>query len=244
LVRIYGVPEDKLFFAPFEAGARLFLRAVSELRRSRSEVRESLGVPIDTVVLLFVGNLHPFKGVLDLIQSIARVTRTSSMGIRCLFVGPEEPTNPEGATIAYFIRMAEQCGCSPHVQFMGLQSLDRLVELYSAADIVVLPTHRDMFPKVLVEGALLGKPLLTSTACGALGSLVLEGENGLVVEPGDIEALSRAILRLLDPDLRDAMGRRSKEIVSQLCNSAAETRGFVDALSRAVGELHLRRRTL
>lgn len=240
LEQVYGVSKDKLVYAPFEAGARLFRRAISELRKSKYEVRESLGVAADTVLFLFVGNLHPFKGVLDLLQSIARVTSTSSTVIRCLFVGPEEPRNPEGATIPYFLRMAEQWGCSPYVQFLGPQNMQRLVELYSAADVVVLPTHRDMFPKVLVEGALIGKPLLTTTACGAVGSLILDGENGLVIEPGDVDGLSRAIVRLLDPRLRESMGERSKEIVSQLCDSAAETHGFVDALSRAVGELHQR----
>jgi glycosyltransferase involved in cell wall biosynthesis len=65
-----------------------------------------------------------------------------------------------------------------------------------------------------------------------VGSLVMPGENGFVVEPGDVEALAGAMIALCSKERRKQMGRRSLEIVEQLCDERSETAGYLNAIQR------------
>jgi glycosyltransferase involved in cell wall biosynthesis len=117
---------------------------------------------------------------------------------------------------------------------VGALEPEKLGALYCASDVVVLPSYRDTFGKVLAEGALAGKPLITTTACGSAGTLVVSGENGFVIEPGDVDRLRNAMIRLLDPSLREVMGRRSRQVVGRVCSAEAETAGFARVINVAI----------
>ena len=105
---------------------------------------------------------------------------------------------------------------------------------------MLLPTHKDCFPKVLVEAGLAGKPMVTTSACGSAGLIVQDGLNGFVIEPGDVSQLAAAMTKLFDPVLRAGMGARSKEIVEQHCRMDLEVQGYLQAIARGVTELGLR----
>jgi glycosyltransferase involved in cell wall biosynthesis len=202
----------------------------SDLRRDA--VRERLGVN-DATVFLLVANLVPFKGIPTLIQAAARMPGDARFA--CVIAGPEEPRHKIGGTIEYFMGLARAAGVAERIKFVGALPPDELAELYAAADAVVLPTHKDCFPKVLVEGALAGKPLVTTSACGAMDAVVINGDNGFVIEPGDADALAAAMTRLLDAELRGRMGHRSLELVGAFCSLEAETGGFAAAIRHALG---------
>ena len=91
-----------------------------------------------------------------------------------------------------------------------------------------------MFPKVLIEGALASKPLITTTANGAVDTIVIDSYNGFIIEPGDIHSLSVVMTKLFDENLRIKMGKKSREIVDEFCNTDKETKGFVDAINHAL----------
>ncbi|MBV9837621.1 MAG: glycosyltransferase family 4 protein [Solirubrobacterales bacterium] len=85
----------------------------------------------------------------------------------------------------------------------------RLAELYSRADAFVFPTRGDASPFALLEGMAAGLPVV-STTIGAIGEMVSEG-TGLLVAPGDLAALRRAIERMIaDADLRLALGQAAR----------------------------------
>ena len=86
---------------------------------------------------------------------------------------------------------------------------------YHVCDIVVLPTHREGFPNVLVEAAAAGKPVVSTSATGAVDA-VLDGRTGLVVDVGDARALESALARLLEaPDWARALGEAGREWVAR-----------------------------
>ena len=235
LTQVYGIDPADLVSAPFEAGASYFRPLLAEARSRRDEVRQRYSAA-DGTVFLFVGNLHIFKGAADLVQALAKLPKEEPFC--CLFAGPEEPNSKEGGTIAYYTELAERLGVRDRVRFLGQLPHDELAAIYWAADAVILPTHKDCFPKVLVEGALAHKPLVTTSCCGAIGALVIDGENGFVHPPGDVAALASILKGMFDPALRARLGERSGAIVDQFCDAAAETAGYASAIGRMLSTRH------
>jgi glycosyltransferase involved in cell wall biosynthesis len=233
LMQVYGVSPATIVAAPFEAGAARFRELLDAADVTE---RPSLREGPEQCVILFAGNLHPFKGVLLLLEALS--CNPNRKQILCIFAGPEEAGNGEWGTIESYQKYAADIGVSQQVRFTGKVTPDRLASLYRECDLVILPTYKDCFPKVLVEGALAGKPLITTAANGAAGSMVVDGVNGFIIPPGNAKALSECIDKLLDPTLRARMGARSREIVDELCNEGRETFGFKVALEKV---LHFRR---
>jgi len=231
LLLVYKISVDKIFYAPFEAGASQFKCLLEKPKIQREQIRDQLGMK-NEVVFLFVGTLHPFKGVSDLIEAASRLPKESKF--ICAFVGREEPRNKYGGTIKYYNEIAWELGIKNRIRFLGELSTEKLASIYLASDVVVLPTRKDCFPKVLVEGALASKALITTTACGSAGELIINGKNGLIIEPGDIESLAEAMKQLLDFNLRDKMGNCSRVIVEKVCKKEAETKGFVRSIYEAM----------
>lgn len=228
LTEVYGCAPGRLISAPYEGGAALFKRILREVRTDR-DIRRDWDFR-SNVIFLYAGNLHPFKGVADIVNAAARLPVDASF--LCVFAGPEEPKSKDGATIADFKRLARLNGVEHRVRFLGAVRPERLAEIYCAADAVLLPTHKDCFPKVLVEAGLAGKPLVTTSACGAAGLIVQDELNGFVIEPGDVEQLAQAMTKLFDRDLRSKMGARSIEIVNRSCKMELEVQGYLEAVAR------------
>ncbi len=236
LTEVYGCAPERMISAPYEAGASLFNKILLEVGTC-PDARHDLGFDAD-VVFLYAGNLHSFKGVADIVKAAALLPPDKSF--LCVFVGPEEPASKDGATIEHFLQLAQSIGVDRRVRFLGQVPPQKLAEIYRAIDSVLLPTHKDCFPKVLVEAGLAGKPLVTTSACGSAGLIVQDGLNGFVIEPGDVSGLAAAMTKLFDPALRVAMGTRSREIVELHCRMNLEVEGYLQAVACCVTELSLR----
>lgn len=238
LTEVYGCAPERLISAPYEGGASFFRRVLSEVR-SVGGARSWFGSDAE-VIFLYAGNLHPFKGVADIVRAAALLPRDASF--LCAFAGPEEPASKEGATIEHFMRLARASGVEHRVRFLGPLVPEKLAKLYCAADAVLLASRRDTFGKVLVEAGLAGKPLVTTSACGSAGLIVQDGVNGFVIEPGDIGQLAQAMTKLFDPELRARMGKHSKEIVDRYCRMDLEIQGYLEAIARGAEYLRLAQR--
>lgn len=235
LTEVYGCAPDALISAPYEGGASVFQELLRDAEKA-TNARLELGFD-SGVVFLFAGNLHSFKGVADIVRSAALLPNGAAFF--CVFVGPEEPASKDGATIEHFTRLARSIGVDHRVRFLGPVTPPRLARIYRAVDAVLLPTYKDCFPKVLVEAALAGKPLVTTSACGAAGLIVQDGVNGFVIEPGNVSQLAVAMTNLFDVSLRERMGERSKEIVKQYCRMDLEVQGYIEAVGRCVAQVDL-----
>ena len=101
-----------------------------------------------------------------------------------------------------------------NVSLVGFKSGGELAELYRNAFAAVFPTiWYENMPNSALEAMAYGKPLIASRI-GSMTELVSDGENGLLVEPADSRALSKAIARLhADRPLAESMGRASRDRV-------------------------------
>lgn len=163
---------------------------------ARAAVRARLDLAPEATVALFVGALdraHHYRRV-DLLLEAARALPDLSL----LLVG-------DGDTRAAYEAQAQALGIADRVRFVGKVAHPDLPGFYNAADIVVLPSElQESFGMVLIEGMACGKPVVASSIPG-VRSIVRDGVDGVVIEPGSAEALTAGIARLLACDLQ-AMG--------------------------------------
>jgi glycosyltransferase involved in cell wall biosynthesis len=105
-----------------------------------------------------------------------------------------------------------------------------LVALFHRADVFALPTKADCLGLALLEGAAAGLPLVSTSVAG-VPEIVVDGETGLVVPPGDRAALSAALLRLIeDEGLRRRLGTGAAACVAARFDAETNTERLIDLL--------------
>ena len=165
-------------------------------QRAPSTVRSELGLESAEVVL-YVGRFAPLKNVSLLVEAFALLRRERPRA-RLVLVG-------EGALEARLRTEARRLGVAEAVHFVGAKPLGALPSYYAAADVFALPSSFDNSPNVLLEAMACEVPVV-ATRVGGVPRYVTDGQNGLLVEPGQPAALAAALARLLDePDLRQRL---------------------------------------
>lgn len=115
------------------------------------------------------------------------------------------------------------------------QGDSKLVSLYAEADVFVMPTKGDALPWAILEAMAAGLPVVT-TPVGSVPEVVTDGETGLLVAPGDIAGIARAMDRLAtSADDRRLMGRRARQRVEEDYNEKVNGPAILTLLKNAVG---------
>lgn len=173
-------------------------------------VQEPVRVPVrkdGLVHILFLGLIDPQKGIFDIVEMIAEDPQIWRGRIK-LHIGGEGPSLDQ---LHSFI---EKNGIADIVHCEGWVKDKQKQLLMSMADIVILPSYIEGLPISILEAMTYGIPVV-STPVGGIPSLISDGENGLLCQPGDKEAFRNALSRLVDnKDERLEMGRRSLKKVA------------------------------
>ncbi len=168
---------------------------------SLASAQERLGLRSDRPAVGVVARLQDaHKGQSVFLRSIAQLPK--ALAAQCVLVGGGEDE-------ARLRKLAEDLGLGDRVVFAGSQP--QLADVLHALDILVIPSLRfESVPKILLEGMAVGRPVVASRV-GDIPEFLEDGITGLMVEPGDSEALSAAILRLLThPDEAKTLGERAR----------------------------------
>lgn len=148
--------------------------------------------------LLFVGRLAPGKGVSLLLESLRRL-RGKGIDVALTVVG-------DGEARADLEEEASSKGITEFVRFVGFESHEAIRQRLQESDIVVLPSFAEGVPVSLMEALAAGLAVV-ATAVGGVPELVEHERTGLVVPPGDVQALTGALERLvIDAPLRTTLG--------------------------------------
>jgi glycosyltransferase involved in cell wall biosynthesis len=167
---------------------------------ARVDVRRTLDIAPDAVVLLYVGRLHPEKGLLELGRAFEQVAARHPQ-LHLVLVGPDET----GLALVE----AEAVRARDRVHAVGRSPEPEL--FMAAADVLCLPSYREGFGMSLLEGAATGLPSVASRIYG-ITDAVIDGVTGLLVPARDAGALAGALERLvLDPGLRQRLGQAACE---------------------------------
>lgn len=171
-------------------------------------------------VVLFVGRDWHRKGGDLLIEAWRRV-REQLPQARLRIVGTDEAPSDE-----------------PGVEVLGLvRGRDRIAALYEGAQLFCLPSRYEPYGLAIAEAMAYGLPCVV-TRVGALDEVVVDGETGLVVPPGDVGALAAAMVRLLgSPELADRLGAAGRARVETHQNWDAAAARMAPDLERVAAEL-------
>ena len=182
--------------------------------QSRAEQRGRIGVDDDAVVVGFVGRLTADKGLVEFLAVAEGLS--SRRDIAFLVVGDLEGRGDQDSQREHLARLG--------IRVTGY--VQDPAPWYAALDLLVLPTHREGFPNVVLEAGASGVPAVTTRATGARDSVV-DGSTGLLVPARDAPALQDAVLRLVDsPDLRHRMGTAARERVLELFDQGTVWRQY------------------
>jgi len=192
ILREAGVPAHKIHLIPCGV-------AVPAHLPTRDEARARLGLPPDAFVIATLARLVPHKGVADLIEGAARLSDADeTLVVAIAGEGPERRALEQVA--------AERLGS--RAVFLG--RVPDTADLYAAADVFALPSYMEGFGLVYIEAAFHGVPSI-GTNVGGIPDAIADGETGLLVAPGDIDALTAAIARLRDdPCFRNRLGQTAR----------------------------------
>lgn len=178
--------------------------------------------PADAVILLAVGRLSLEKGHVDLVRALGIVRRRWPADRFHLVIAGEGPERP------HIEAARTEEGLADQVSMAGLQHDIR--PYYVAADLVVMPSHSEGSPNVLLE-AMMADRAVVATRAGGIPEIVRHADTAILVEPRDAEALASAIHRLLhDPEERLRLAQRAKAV--------ALTQYSPEAYRRALGRLY------
>lgn len=186
LISIGAVPEktsalhsgvDTIFFSP----------------RSQKSTRQEHGLPLDATIFLFVGRLHAWKGLYEIL-SVAKCCPNEIF----VFVGPGNiPDHPKNCL------------------FVGSQQPDSVRAWYNAADCLLLPTYTEAVPTSVMESFACEIPAIV-TNVGGCPEIVQDGKNGLIIPVRDIPALYEAVIWMRNhPAERKKMGRQARVTVKE-----------------------------
>ena len=194
-VRSLGIDKKEILVLP-PALERENLQDATELEESK------VGISI-----LCVGHCIPRKGIIYLIEAFSQLER---QGIKLHIVGN---LNKHKKYRQKAVSLIDQLDLQNDVILHSRLSQTELNQLYSSADIFVLPSLKEGFGIVLLEAMYFSLPVVT-TNISAMPELVKDGENGLLVSPGSSQHLAQALSRLVsDLELRENMGKKGKEQV-------------------------------
>jgi glycosyltransferase involved in cell wall biosynthesis len=173
-------------------------------RRGSTEthaLRQELGLTGKESVIGFVGRFVKDKGIRELVEAF-RELGTTRPNLRLLLVGDFESGDPVEPEVRKYIESAST--------ILRPGFVENTAPYYALMDVFVLPTYREGFPGVPLEAQASGVPVVTTTATGAIESVV-NGVTGVLVPVGDSKALTKAIDELLaEPTLRQRMGEAGR----------------------------------
>lgn len=178
--------------------------------------------------VLFVGRLTPQKNLFTLLDVAAQVVAHHPES-RFQIVG-------DGPLRQQLQQRARALGIGKQVVFEGAVPYERLREFYHAARVFLLPSRFEGMPRVMVEAALHGLPIVASRIAGHEDA-ISDGDSGFLCEPDDVAALAARVRQLLsDRDLSQTMGGRIRDSVRRQFDPNRLAEGWVQLLMETAAQ--------
>lgn len=188
-----GIPRERIIIR------HNMVRAFTPVTPERSkELRTSLGIPADALVLLSVGRLSSEKGFLDLVEAIGQLPKCDGARPLRFVVAGDGPEKEKILDRAAKLEVGEKLILAGHRADLS--------PFYTMAEAVVIPSHSEGSPNVLLEALAAGQPVV-ATAVGGVPEIAEDGKTALLVEKSDVAGLAAAIGRITESgDLRRSLG--------------------------------------
>jgi D-inositol-3-phosphate glycosyltransferase len=210
----YNAPIDRIQVIPCGVDLRRFRP------EERAPARAQFGLRDNDLVLVLVGRMEPLKGMDALIRAVAVLSERRPEWrerLRAVLVGGdgEERQAHWNGEQRRLDGLRHELGVVEQVRFFGARPQEQLPALFSAADVVTVPSHYESFGMVALEALASGAAVVASNA-GGLALTIEDGRSGLLFPVDDQIALAAQIERLLDnaqfaATLREGARRRAAD---------------------------------
>lgn len=216
------IPEQRITLTPYSVDNDWWITQSEQV--DRTAIRASWGATPETAIVLFCAKLQPWKRPLDLLHAIVR-TRISRLLL--VYAG-------EGAQREEIEREAAALGVAQEIRFLGFVNQSELPAVYTAADVMVLPSEYEPFAVVVNEASCCGTPVVASDRVGAARDLIAPVNQALIYPCGNVATLAQLLSQLLsDRERLRALGSAARQ--RMITWSPRETvAGTVEAVTRAL----------
>ena len=192
--------------------------------QNRRHARERLGLRQDQPVLLFVGRLDPFKGP-DLLLREAAIMEEEA---QVVIVGGKLTGDKE---LQELRQLAAELNLEDRVHFLGARPKHELPMIYSAADVLVMPSYHESFGMAAAESLACGTPVV-GTRAGGLTTIIRHGKTGYLVPRSPGAFAEKLDMLLRNPDLLAQMRQAARHSIQQFDwkNIASQVYSIYDEL--------------
>jgi len=194
LIEKQGVPSRKV-----RVVANGIPRAFGAVENA-AQRRWELGLKDSQVLVAYVGNILPHKGLRRLIEAMSRAGSRASLHLVVAGTGSDE---------AACRQLAADRGLAAQVTFSGWLSTVETEAMLAACDVVALPSQWEGLPYVLLEAMACARPVIAGRVFG-IPEVVDDGVTGVLVDPLRIDEIAHALDRLGDAALREKMGAAAR----------------------------------
>jgi glycosyltransferase involved in cell wall biosynthesis len=222
-----GIPKDRITLTPYSVDNEWWMRQSQSV--DRNAVRTIWDASPEAFIVLFCAKLQPWKRPFDLLRAFARANLPNAL---LIYAG-------EGLLRQQLATEASALAVSPRVRFLGFQNQSQLPAVYTASDLMVLPSEYEPFAVVVNEASCCGCPVAASDRVGAARDLIAPVDPRLVYRCGDVEALATLLVDLC----RDRARLRRLGLAAKERLTTRSLRDTVDGTVKAVAiAAHHRRR--
>jgi D-inositol-3-phosphate glycosyltransferase len=204
---LYKAPNNKIVVIPPGVDVSHFYPIPAD------EAKLFVGLKPDDRMVLFVGRIEPLKGVDTLIQAMSCLQWKEARLVHLAIIGGDPAASPQemSAEMARLQKLCDDLSVDQTVVFLGKRDQDKLPYYYSAAELLVMPSHYESFGMVALEAMACGTPVIASEV-GGLAYLVRDGETGFTIPDQEPEMLCEKISWLLnDHEMQARMSERAVE---------------------------------
>jgi glycosyltransferase involved in cell wall biosynthesis len=196
------------------------------LERSKPEPADLSRSAPHSLCLAFPATLAgPLKGHETGIRAVAKLVHS---GLETdLWLCGDVPPGVSPAFYHSMQQLASELGVQKHVHFIGYR--DDIESVMARSDIVLLPSYTEGLPRSLMEAMALTRPVI-ATKVGGIPELVRDGIEGILIDPGDVEALARAVRALCDPLTRQRMGQAGQRRIRDRFSLHRQAQAFTAIL--------------
>jgi glycosyltransferase involved in cell wall biosynthesis len=218
------IPAERITLTPYSVDNDWWTRKSMEV--DRAAIRANWGAVPDTTIVLFCAKLQPWKRPLDLLHAFAQARIPDSL---LVFAG-------EGVQREEIEHEAAVLGVTGQIRVLGFVNQSHLPAVYTAADLMVLPSEYEPFAVVVNESFCCGTPVVASDRVGAARDLIAPVDPSLIYPCGDVPALTHLLKQLLaDRKRLRSLGRAARQRMADWSpsnNIAATVQAVRSALKR------------
>ena len=223
-LKFYGVNKNKLFYVQCAVDNQFLKDQKNKILKGHNVLPETIGVNRGHLIILFVARFTKRKRQLDLLHALKRLNNSN---ITTIFIGD----GPEKKNMQDFASKNKI-----NAKFMGFLDQVEIIKYYILADVKVVLSDYDPSPKALNEAMNFSLPVIVTDIIGTAKDLVKNGENGFIVEVGNISSISNKIKFFAENrNVIKKMGDQSFKIVDKW-NFKENAKNIIKSISYVLQE--------